>query len=380
MLARPLCLCLALAAFLATGRPDATALAGDARFLSPPANISPPAIRGSAQVGWTLTALRGHWSRDTPLSFAYTWARCWGAQSCFKILGATTNRYSLGPADLGAGIKVLVTASNADGATTVQSLATAPVAPASPPTLHGTTVSSATEAESLTLARPVESRAGDVLVASLVLRVPGSAEIVPPQGWTLARRDMNAGVSAPLSQATYWRAVAPVEADTYRWTWSPQQPVEAAGGALLYRGAAPAAAIESATGRYTANTDSFAAPQVTTSMPNQLVLGLFGSSGMRGLTPVGMDELFDEAAIGANSAAELEGAASVESSPGPTGDRWVKDTEGTLNSSNIGQLVTVRPAAALTSGLPARLPASTGHTYYVSPAGLDENPGTFEAP
>jgi hypothetical protein len=37
--------------------------------------------------------------------------------------------------------------------------------------------------------------------------------------------------------------------------------------------------------------------------------------------------------------------------PGPTGPRWAKDSLGAVNSSNIGQLVGVRAAPALTSAL-----------------------------
>jgi hypothetical protein len=372
---------LALAAVFAAGSPGETAVAGGPRFLSPPENISPPATRGPAQVGWTLAALSGHWSGTPPITFSYNWLRCWPSlPGCSKISDATSDHYRIGPADEGAQIKVLVTASNLDGIGTALALGTTPIMPASPPTLEGTTVGTATDATSLTLARPAGSSPGDVLVASLAVGVPGAVAIVPPQNWTLARRDSDPGGGAPLSQATYSRVVGAVEPSSYSWSWTSAPPVAAAGGILLYRGAATAAAIEAASGRFTANESSFAAPSVMTSRPNQLVVGLFGSSGTAGLTPTTMDELFDEAAIGTGSAAELEGAATVMADPGPTGDRWVKDSLGTENSSNIGQLVGVRPAAALTAALPPRLPASTGQTYYVAPEGSDGNPGTLEAP
>jgi hypothetical protein len=372
---------LAVAAVLVASPPEGTAVAEGSPLLSLPENISPPATRGPAQVGWTLTALSGQWSGTPPITFSYNWARCWPSfPVCSKISDATSDHYRIGPADEGAQIKVLVTASNPDGIGTALSLQTTPIMPASPPTLEGTSVGTATDATSLTLARPMGSLAGDVLVASLAVGVRGAVAIVPPQNWTLARRDSDPGGGAPLSQPTYWRVVSPIEPGSYSWSWTSSPPVEAAGGILLYRGATTATAIEAASGRFTANENAFAAPSVTTSRPNQLVVGFFGSSGTAGLTPTTMDELFDEAAIGTESGAELEGAATVMADPGPAGDRWVKDSSGTENSSNIGQLVGVRAAAALTAALPPRLPASTGQTYYVAPEGSDGNPGTLEAP
>ena len=335
------------------------------------------------EVGWTLTALDGYWSGDEPITFAHSWLRCLpGGFLCEKIPGATSDNYTLGAADEGAEIRLRVIASHpfATGTRAATSLGTAPVMSTSSPVLEGTSADAVTQASSLTLARPSDSLPGDVLIASLAVDVPGSVALVPPPNWTLVRHDSDGGAGHALSQATYSRVVAPIEPPTYTWSWSGSQPAEVAGGLLAYRGAATAATIDSASGLFTPNARIFAAPSITTSMPEELLVGLFGSSGTAGLTPDSLEELFDVAAEGTTSSVELEGAEAVMPYPGPTGPRWVWDTLGAVNSSNIGQLVGVRAAPALTSALQPLLPASVGQTFYVAPGGSDEDPGTLEEP
>jgi hypothetical protein len=376
-----LCVLLVFAAVLVTGPPGAAAPPKESTRVLPLANISPPAIRGPAQVGWTLTALDGYWFGDPPIAFGHTWLRCLPDGSrCDKIPDATSASYTLGPADEDAEIRVRVVASNLEDTRTATSAGTAPVIPASPPELAETTTGTVTQASSLTLDGPSHSVPGEVLIASLAVTVPGSVAIVPPPGWTLVRRDSDDGTGDPLSLATYRRVITPLEPPAYTWSWSGSPPAEAAGGLLAYRGAAATATIEDANGRFTANTNFFAAPSVTTSMPDELLVGLFGSTGTAGLTPDSLEELFDEVAEGTTSGVELEGSEAVAPEPGPTGPRWVKDSTGASNRSNIGQLVGLRAAPALTAALLRRLPASDGQTFYVAPGGSDEGPGTLEDP
>lgn len=99
---------------------------GSARSQTAPANTSLPTISGTAQKGSTLTAGSGSWSGTTPISFAYAWRRCDSAGSnCSAISGATSSTYVLGSSDVGKRIRVQVTASNADGAASALSAATA---------------------------------------------------------------------------------------------------------------------------------------------------------------------------------------------------------------------------------------------------------------
>jgi hypothetical protein len=112
-----------------------------------PVNTTPPTISGTPAVGQTLTASNGTWT-NSPTSYAYQWQRCnGGGKKCAPIAGATQQTYTLVAADAGKTIVVAVTAKNASGAATAQSVPTATVASGtssaapkntSPPTISGT--------------------------------------------------------------------------------------------------------------------------------------------------------------------------------------------------------------------------------------------------
>jgi len=101
---------------------------------APPVNTAAPTISGTAQQGSTLTAASGTWSGTPPPSYAYQWQRCdaTGA-NCAAISGATTQAYVAVVADVGATLRVAVTATNASGSATATSAQTAAIAPSSPP-------------------------------------------------------------------------------------------------------------------------------------------------------------------------------------------------------------------------------------------------------
>jgi hypothetical protein len=110
----------------------------------PPANGTPPAISGTAHDGETLTASSGTWTGTAPISYAYQWRRCNASgSSCADVSGATTSSYALTPADVGATMRVRVTATNAGGSASATSAQTASVgadAPVNtaPPSIGGT--------------------------------------------------------------------------------------------------------------------------------------------------------------------------------------------------------------------------------------------------
>ena len=93
-----------------------------------PANVSPPTISGSPQVGQSLTANPGSWTGKKPITFTYVWRSCDASGlPCADIAGATGAGYTLASADAGRAIRVVVTASNRLGQTPATSAATAPV-------------------------------------------------------------------------------------------------------------------------------------------------------------------------------------------------------------------------------------------------------------
>jgi hypothetical protein len=98
----------------------------------PPANVARPAIGGAASAGNVLTASPGTWSGTPPLSFRYSWHRCDATGlACMPVAGATTAGYALSVLDIGATLRVAVSASNAGGTSPpAVSRATAVVTPA----------------------------------------------------------------------------------------------------------------------------------------------------------------------------------------------------------------------------------------------------------
>jgi hypothetical protein len=99
-----------------------------------PVNTAPPTISGTAKVGSTLTANEGTWS-NSPTSYSYQWQRCASdGRACGDISGAASKTYSPVTGDVGHALRVVVTATNADGHAAATSDATDPVNSANGPT------------------------------------------------------------------------------------------------------------------------------------------------------------------------------------------------------------------------------------------------------
>src|SRR5207248_1765801 len=97
---------------------------GSARTTAVPNNTVPPTISGSAREGQTLTTSNGSWT-GAPTKFEYQWQRCTAAGTgCADISGATAKSYTLATADVDNTVRVVVTASNADGQSTATSKTT----------------------------------------------------------------------------------------------------------------------------------------------------------------------------------------------------------------------------------------------------------------
>lgn len=103
---------------------------------APPQEKQQPTIEGTPVVGNTLTAKNGEWSND-PLTFTYQWQRCdQKGNNCANILTAREKTYKLTDNDAGRRIRVLVTATNADGSTTANSKPTDVVTSSSGPQMR----------------------------------------------------------------------------------------------------------------------------------------------------------------------------------------------------------------------------------------------------
>ena len=120
-----------------------------------PANTTSPAVTGSLIDRQVVTADEGTWEASGTLTYGYQWQRCdtTGA-TCTDIAGATSRNYTLTAADVGARMRVIVSATNALGTSTAPSSPSAIVTALAPfntaaPTVSGTT----REGQALTLAR-----------------------------------------------------------------------------------------------------------------------------------------------------------------------------------------------------------------------------------
>lgn len=96
-----------------------------------PSNTAPPTISGLPTLGAPLTEGRGGWTEGAT-TFAVQWERCAASgASCSDIAGATGQTYLPTNGDLGATIRVLEVAANANGlGDPVESLPTGSVRPA----------------------------------------------------------------------------------------------------------------------------------------------------------------------------------------------------------------------------------------------------------
>lgn len=104
----------------------------------PPRALNEPAIAGALTQGQTLTATGGSWAGATPITLAYQWVRCGtdggrpDGSNCAAIPNGSAPRYVPVAADVGARLRVRVTARNAKGVSTVASNATLRITAASP--------------------------------------------------------------------------------------------------------------------------------------------------------------------------------------------------------------------------------------------------------
>ena len=97
-----------------------------------PKNTTEPSITGTAQQDQTLTANPGSWSGSQPIQLSYRWRRCDAKGGDCSNTTVTSQNYTLGAADVGHTLRVLVTASNNAGSAAAISNATAVVTSSGP--------------------------------------------------------------------------------------------------------------------------------------------------------------------------------------------------------------------------------------------------------
>jgi hypothetical protein len=85
------------------------------RAAAAPTNTTPPKISGTAREGSEVTTSNGTWT-GSPTSFTYQWQRCsTDGLACGNISGANKSAYTVVAGDVSHTLRVVVTATNADG-------------------------------------------------------------------------------------------------------------------------------------------------------------------------------------------------------------------------------------------------------------------------
>lgn len=188
----------------------------------------------------------------------------------------------------------------------------------------------------LVLATPVGTVAGDVMVAAVAIR-PDTATITPPAGWTLLRRVDNSNSNAN-SLAVYQRTAAASEPASHSFTFSSS--TGSAGGIQAFGGVDAATPIDAHDGQTTASGLTHAAPSITTSVSNTMLVTFHTFSSSATWTPPGgMTEAFDVSSdpAPAGGGISLEGTYDRQSSPGATGAR----TATASNDADVGNGIAV---------------------------------------
>ena len=120
--------------------------ARDARSTVAPVNTAPPTISGTVEENQTLTTTNGTWTGTGTITYVYQWQRCNSSGGgCGAEDGQIHATFVVQTADIGSTIRVVVTATNAEGHSSSTSVPTAAVKAATtkpvntaPPTISGT--------------------------------------------------------------------------------------------------------------------------------------------------------------------------------------------------------------------------------------------------
>jgi hypothetical protein len=199
---------------------------------------------------------------------------------------------------------------------------------------RGGSVASTAGAGELSVARPVESAGGDVLVASITVR--GKPTIAPPAGWTLVRTDSSGNV---ITTSTFVRVLASdAEPAVYGWSWAGQ--LAATGQVLAYRGVDAADPVMAAAGQSAGpRSTTIVAPSVTTTGDGAHVVGLFGVATATTITaPEGTTLRTHVTSSGGVTAA---GASFTQASAGDSGALSATVSDG---ERGTGHTLALRPA------------------------------------
>jgi hypothetical protein len=203
----------------------------------------------------------------------------------------------------------------------------------SSPSIRGVSSRSLT-GTSITVARPSDVTAGDVLIATVDVRGNLNTRLTAPSGWKLVRRDV---IDNSMTKALFVRVAGGSEPSGYRFRLSRSQGIAAL--VVAVRGVDTAQPIVAHSGRPTDRRRSVVGKSVSATAPRNLVLGFYGIARQTGVTPpTGMRELAETTLRTGQYRVTSQISFAILPS-GATGNRIAL---AGASADNIGQLVVLR--------------------------------------
>ena len=192
--------------------------------------------------------------------------------------------------------------------------------------------------KTLTLGRPLATRPGDVMVASIVSS-QDVGKFSAPAGWTVVRDD---SIRGRLRQTIYLKRAGPEEPASYAWALPSRQQI--AGGVTAYSGVDPTRPVEAhAAAVARQRGTAVKAPSIRVTAADAMLVQIAAVNAEGTLrAPGGMTQRWLAAApSGSPNDALVSASDAPQREAGFTGSRVATATEG---GARIGVLLALRPA------------------------------------
>jgi len=142
-----------------------------------------------------------------------------------------------------------------------------------------------------------------------------------------------------MRQAIYIRIATATEPSSFTWSFSAS--MSAAGVIAAYQGADPTTPVDASSGQPNPASTSITAPALSTTVSGALLIGFFGTVGNPATTPPpGMIEQADVLQNAGKNKISLEAADTLLTATGSSGTQTATASQA---STNIGQLIAIRP-------------------------------------
>jgi alpha-tubulin suppressor-like RCC1 family protein len=197
---------------------------------------------------------------------------------------------------------------------------------------------------SLTINTPAGAAVGDVLIFSGDVRDTSSAlEFVGSLGWV----QVNYSNNGTITKHTFYRVLTATPPSSYTFSIeNGTSPVtaKASGGIIAYSGVDTSNPIHTQAIQAYASSTTSSAPSITTTIPNAMVVALYGTAtGTTSTQGSGMTERYDDASTsnGATSRTTSAGQDAVQASAGVSGIKTMTMASG---AAHIGHTIALTPA------------------------------------